>query len=218
MNKQKNDWYYKEDRPEMLKYVPLSSKKILDIGCGEGLFAKALISVDREVWGVELDSVAAKRAEQVLFRVLGGAIEDVMKDLPDQYFDLIIFNDVLEHLIDPYGVIFSIKEKLTKSGMILSSIPNLRYGKVLFNFLYKKDFTYTVFGILDITHMRFFTIRTMKDMFTNAGYKIRLMEGIHQSTSPKAFAFSLMLTILTLTNCIDILYPQFVILADKKNI
>lgn len=200
MKIKKNESYFKGDRPEMIKYVPFSAKRILEVGCGEGLFAKLLIGkkAEREVWGVELNSEAAQIASQSLTKVYVGAIENVMNDLPGAYFDLIIFNDVLEHLVDPCIVLTGIREKLNNKGQILASIPNLRFAKVIYNLLIKKDFTYTEMGILDSTHLRFFTINTIKKLFIESGYDIDFLEGIDRSGSLFTRAFVFFLSILTL--------------------
>jgi 2-polyprenyl-3-methyl-5-hydroxy-6-metoxy-1,4-benzoquinol methylase len=217
METQKVESYYQGDRMDMIKHVPINSKKVLEIGCGEGHFAKMLTKDKREVWGVEYNAKAAEEASQVLYKVFAGAIEEIMKELPDNYFDLIIFNDVLEHLIDPSNVLCNIKEKLSINGQILASIPNLRFAKVLYYLMFEKDFTYTDFGILDSTHLRFFTKKTMRFLFENSGYTIHSISGINKSPSLVTKAFMLFLSILTFSNCSDVLYTQFVIIANKKN-
>ena len=156
---EKEKSYYQGDRQDMLRFIPPFSKRILEVGCGEGAFAQKLLYEDREIWGVELNKTAAKRASEVLYKVYVDAIENVINDLPDRYFDLIIFNDVLEHLNDPRGVLLKIRQKLIYEGKIIASIPNLRFAKVMFNLIVKQDFTYTEMGILDSTHLRFLQLK-----------------------------------------------------------
>ena len=213
----KEIFYYKGDRQDMLRYVPPFSKRILEVGCGEGAFAQLLLNENREIWGVELNEVAAKKASEVLYKVYVDAIENVINDLPDKYFDLIIFNDVLEHLIDPHEVLAKIRQKLIIKGKIIASIPNLRFAKVMFNLIVKKDFTYTEMGILDSTHLRFFTVKTMRDLFRESGYQIDLVEGINQSRSFLAKAFVLLISLLTLRSNNDALFPQYVIIATTED-
>lgn len=216
MSFEKKIYYYQGNRPEMIKYVPSSAKRILEVGCGEGLFAKLLLAGgEKEVWGVELNSEAAQIASQSLTKVYVGAIENVMNELPGAYFDLIIFNDVLEHLVDPSLVLTGIRQKLNNEGQILASIPNLRFAKVIYNLLIKKDFTYTEMGILDSTHLRFFTINTIKKLFIESGYDIEFLEGIDRSGSLFTRAFVFLLSIITLRNNKDALFKQFVIIAKK---
>jgi 2-polyprenyl-3-methyl-5-hydroxy-6-metoxy-1,4-benzoquinol methylase len=216
MDYSKNEHYYQGVNTEMLKFIPSRAITVLEVGCGEGNLARILISGKREVWGVEYNPEAAKKAIPALFKVFVGAIEDKMDELPDNYFHLIIFGDVLEHLIDPSGVLIKIRSKLSEKGQILASIPNLRFATVLYNLVFKKDFTYTEIGILDNTHLRFFTKKTMMNLFENSGYVVNSISGIYKYRLPYRNAFMIFLSILTFSNCSDVLFPQFVILADKK--
>ena len=218
MKIKKNRLYYKGDRQDILRFIPTSSKRILEVGCGEGAFAKSLLSNSHEVWGVEFNEDAAKKASEILYKVYADAIENVMRELPDNYFDLIIFNDVLEHLVEPNLVLSNIRKKLIIGGKVIASIPNIRFAKVLFNLIVKKDFTYTEFGVLDSSHLRFFTINSMKALFSDSGYKIVHIEGINKSPSILTRAFVLILSILTLRNNSDALFPQFVITAKAKSL
>src|SRR5512133_3306436 len=96
--------YYSLSRPEMVDFVPQSAKKILDVGCGEGRFGSSFKKEgsEGEVWGVEIDREAALVAQKHLDRVMVGNISDLLDALPDRYFDCVVFNGVLEHLVDPY--------------------------------------------------------------------------------------------------------------------
>ena len=119
--------YYGGERPEMLRFIPGSARTILDIGCGQGKFGAQLIQLGKEVWGVEPFEEAALIAAGHLSKVLIGKIEDVIDSIPDSHFDIIILNDVIEHLIDPWGTIKDLKIKLKSDGKIIASIPNIRY-------------------------------------------------------------------------------------------
>ena len=131
MNTQENN-YYSYKRPEMLAFVPENSKKILDIGCGEGSFSLSMKNKFKaEVWGIEINPSAAEIAKKSLDKVIVGDIIKVISDTPNSYFDCIVFNDVLEHMSDPYAVLEIIKSKLTKNGVIVCSIPNVRHISVL---------------------------------------------------------------------------------------
>ena len=98
--------YYDNVRKEMLKYLPENSKKILDVGCGNGAFASLLKQKNQaEVWGIELMEKEAIIAKEIVDKLFIGNCEKYINDLPDNYFDAIYFNDVLEHLADPYSVL-----------------------------------------------------------------------------------------------------------------
>jgi 2-polyprenyl-3-methyl-5-hydroxy-6-metoxy-1,4-benzoquinol methylase len=178
--------YYINKREEMLQFIPNSCKRILEVGCGDGIFAESVKNkFNAEVWGVELSEDAAKKAEKVIDKVFTGDIIELVNTLPANYFDCIVINDVLEHILDPFKLLSKIKSLIKNNGYIVSSIPNVRYIGNLEELLLKKDWQYKDDGILDITHFRFFTKKSIERMFTNAGYKIVSIEGINPTGSIK---------------------------------
>lgn len=172
--------YFGFMRSEMLKYIPNEANKILEVGCGEGVFCNALKKSGREIWGIELDRNSASKAEKVIDKVLVGSIDDLISSLPEKYFDCIIFNDVFEHLYMPWETLSKLKNILSKNGVIVSSIPNFRYvNNLLINILWNKDFKYCPEGgIMDDTHIRFFTSRSIIRMYEEQGFEIITHEGI----------------------------------------
>jgi len=150
--------YFRDRRYEMIGFIPENAKKILDVGCGEGFFGYQLKrEINAKIWGIEIDRTAAESAQKKLDKVIVGDISRTIGELPDSYFDCVIFNDVLEHLIDPFTILIRIKRKLSKNGQVISSIPNIRYYDQVKKFLLKKEWKYEDSGILDKTHLRFFT-------------------------------------------------------------
>jgi 2-polyprenyl-3-methyl-5-hydroxy-6-metoxy-1,4-benzoquinol methylase len=208
--------YYKSERGEMLSFLPESSKKILDIGCGAGIFGSQLIANDREIWGIEPDSNSALLASEKLFKVLTGKIEDILSDLPDNYFDAIFFNDVLEHLIDPWNIIQKIKAKLTENGKLICSIPNVRYIRNLGHLLVDRDWEYEDKGIRDSTHLRFFTKKSIKKFVTSCGYEIITLKGINRTRSERLHIYYFLINLLTFFTNMDIIYLQYVVVAVKQ--
>jgi 2-polyprenyl-3-methyl-5-hydroxy-6-metoxy-1,4-benzoquinol methylase len=188
----KEDGYYNNPRPEMLDLLPLNSKTILDVGCADGTFSKsAKDKSNAEVWGIEFMPNEAEKATKLLDKVIVGKIEDSISKLPENYFDVIYFNDVLEHLVDPDKVLHDLKRYLTSNGVIISSIPNIRYHKPLMNLIFKKDWKYEDHGVLDKTHLRFFTKTSIERMYVNAGYQIVSNKGINKSKSLKPWIYNL---------------------------
>ena len=110
-----------------------------------------------EYWGVEPHNEVAKFAANKLDKVIVGKIRTVFDDLPNNYFDLLICNDVLEHLEDENWFLANIKQKMKIGSIIIGSIPNIRYISVLLKLLIWRDLEYTDSGVLDKTHFRFFT-------------------------------------------------------------
>ena len=102
----KPEGYYDNIRHEMIKYLPQNPKRIIDIGCGNGAFAEVLKEqTGAEVWGIEYMDDEAQVAMKRLDKAFSGKCEDYLDQLPDDYFDVVYFNDVLEHLVDPYMVL-----------------------------------------------------------------------------------------------------------------
>ena len=168
----KKDEYYNNTRPDVQQLINSSSRVLLDVGCGTGNLAFELKNkLNAEAWGIEYNDEAAAAAEEKLDKVIPGKIEDTLNELPDNYFDTIIFADVLEHLIDPYSVLEKIKGKLSPGGEVVASIPNVRHWSVVKQLL-EGRWDYQEWGIMDSTHLRFFTRQSIQSMFNKAGYKI----------------------------------------------
>jgi len=209
----KPDGYYDNARVEMLEFLPKNAKKVLDVGCGNGVFADAIKKRNNaEVWGIELMEQEAIKAKNILHKTFIGPCEDHIDALPDNYFDTIYFNDVLEHLVDPYNVLERVKNKLSKKAVIISSIPNIRCHYVIMPLFFKKEFEYQDFGILDRTHLRFFTEKSIKNMYTNLGYEVVKHEGINRSKSIKPILYNIPLFFTAM----DMRYPQYATVARVK--
>ncbi len=165
--------YLPSERKEMLEFITNKPNVSLEVGCREGLFSKNLKQYynNIECWGIEPDKTIQTKAKKNLDNFILGLFDKETK-LPKKYFDLIIFNDVLEHMYDPWGALEKAKEILTKDGIIIASIPNIRHKSVLKDLIFNDNFEYKSAGILDITHIRFFTKRTMIKLFKDAGYEI----------------------------------------------
>jgi 2-polyprenyl-3-methyl-5-hydroxy-6-metoxy-1,4-benzoquinol methylase len=203
--------YYSHVRPEMAKFVPPSAKRILDVGCGKGFFSTQFKD-KMETWGIEMDPEIAKVAQKNLHKVITGDVLEKLNELPDLYFDCIIFNDVLEHTLDPYSILKKIKNKLSDNGIIICSIPNIRHISVLRMLLIKKQWKYENFGIMDKTHFRFFTRKSLIEMFKDSGYEIQKIEGINGTSWWKFFPIN----ILALGSLSDSRYIQFACVAKPR--
>ncbi|MBT8263102.1 MAG: class I SAM-dependent methyltransferase [Bacteroidia bacterium] len=197
----------------MVAYLPNEVKTVLDVGCSNGEFGAGIKRLTKaEVWGIEPMIEFASEAEQKLDKVLISSVEAAIDKLPGNYFDAIYFNDVLEHLLDPYTVLEKVKSKLKDDGKIISSIPNIRYFRTFFKLLFKGEWEYQDEGILDRTHLRFFTKKSIWNMYENAGYIIEKHEGINGSSSLKP----LLINIPLLFRAKDMKYTQFATVARKK--
>lgn len=212
-NLKPND-YYSQNRLEMLDFIPKNSKKVLDLGCGQGNFAKILKDkLEVEVWGVEVEKSEAEIARKKLDKLIIAKLEDVAYDLPDNYFDCLVFNDILEHLTDPYSVLNDLRAKLTKNGVMVASIPNVRYFFNLKELIVDKNWRYSSSGILDKTHLRFFTKKSIIETLKGLNFEILTIKGVNPI---KLWRFNL-LNILLLNYLNDTRYMQYAcVFKDKK--
>src|ERR1035437_2839136 len=212
MKKQKQtNLYYTYSRPEIVGLVPVNAKRILDVGCGEGRFSLQFKG-KMETWGIEMEPAVAEIAKNNIDKVLVGDVLKNIDNIPNSYFDCIIFNDVLEHITDPYTVLRKMKDKLNYNGIVICSIPNIRHISVLKKLLINKQWKYEDFGIMDRTHFRFFTYKSIIDMFVDAGYQIVKIKGINGTSWWKFFPIN----VLTLGFMSDTRYIQFVCVAKPK--
>lgn len=211
----KSEKYYSQSRGNMLCFIPKEANRILEVGCGTGNFSAQLSKEKKETWGVEFNEKASIEAREKLFKVINRSLDDALEELPEDYFDVIVLNDVLEHLLFPWEDLQHLKSKLTKDGVIVSSIPNVRYVKNLFNLIFKKDWKYVDQGILDSTHFRFFTKKSIKELYENNGYTIQKMKGINATKSFLFFPIALLVNVVLLCTQLDIFWVQYATVAKK---
>ncbi|HLN06781.1 MAG TPA: methyltransferase domain-containing protein [Acidimicrobiales bacterium] len=146
------------------------NKTVLEVGCATGYFTKVLAERGCKVVGMEIDPEAAKVAEGWAERVVVGNVDDteVWDRVDDETFDVVTFGDVLEHLRDPLAVLRVAVRKLKPFGCVVISLPNVAHGDVRLSLLHG-DFRYQEIGLLDRTHIRFFTLQTARELLQDAG-------------------------------------------------
>jgi tetratricopeptide (TPR) repeat protein/glycosyltransferase involved in cell wall biosynthesis len=164
--------YFKNIRDDIVSLIPDDSIDILEIGCAAGMTGKEIKkNPDIYVAGVELDHMAAVEAKKHLDDVFEGNIETIQLPFPEKRFDCIIFADILEHLVNPLTVLKKTRKFLRPDGAVIASIPNVQYLGVISQ-LVEGNWTYQDEGILDRTHLRFFTYPEIVKLFDEAGYRI----------------------------------------------
>ncbi len=215
--------YYRANRGVMARFLPDEYRRVLEVGCGAGGFYDHL-EQPCEVWGVEPNPEAAKLAALKMHRVFVGRYDQVASKLPDKYFDMIVCNDVIEHMDDHDAFLEAIKRKIRPDGWIVGSIPNVRHITALFKLLITKDWKYSDSGIFDRTHLRFFTQKSLRRTLREHGYSIEKFGGvgsiirngiskrINKPSSTRNFGYrliSLAVVLLTLGYYWDTQFPQY---------
>ena len=150
-------------------------KKVLELGCGPGHMSRVLKEhLGCEVTGVEVDIEAAREAEKHCREVICCDLDRAKLSgyLGDRTFDVIVMADVLEHLIEPERVLRQAKGLLREGGYLVISIPNVAYMGIVAS-LMSDDFPYSDLGLLDRTHMRFFTGPSFRRLLGSKGFIIK---------------------------------------------
>jgi 2-polyprenyl-3-methyl-5-hydroxy-6-metoxy-1,4-benzoquinol methylase len=164
---------YESTREDLMAHVPLDAKDVLDIGCANGLFGQLLKERQRcVVTGLEQDTELLNIARARLDNVIGGDIEEIIDRGGLGGFDCIVCGDLLEHLNNPWKVVSGLKRHLKKGGLFIASVPNIANWAIIYEML-KGRWDYVPFSILSGTHIRFFTRHSLKELFEDAGYRIR---------------------------------------------
>jgi trans-aconitate methyltransferase len=167
---------YFRERSEITRLVPFEARCVYDVGCGAGHIGAALKRERREirVFGVEPDGAAAAEARQVLDEVFAGTADALdLERWPAP--DCIIFADSLEHMNDPWATLARYAALLPRGGSAIVSLPNLLHHPAPFSLL-KGRWDYSDAGILDRTHLRFFTRATAHELVEGAGLRITHVE------------------------------------------
>jgi 2-polyprenyl-3-methyl-5-hydroxy-6-metoxy-1,4-benzoquinol methylase len=211
----KPSFYFEQARPEMQQFVPANCKRILDVGCGQGKFGELLKqSRSIEVWGIEPVAAAAAEAATKLDHVIEGMFIPEA-DLPSENFDAIFFNDVLEHLFDPAAALQLARKLLKPDGVVIASIPNIRHFLTMWELIVRREWHYGDSGILDRTHLRFFTKKSIIALFADCGFNVERIEGInsHWGGTPRKWLSYKIINGLTFNAIEDMKHLQFAVVA-----
>lgn len=171
--------YYKNIRLEIAQCVKPGTSNLLDVGCGAGYLGEYLKTsgLAKYIVGVELNIDASNEASKRIDKVLTVDLNKI--DLSDLFegkdkssFDCIICADVLEHLISPLEVLLSLVTLLKPGGRVIISLPNVRHWSVLLPLIFKGEWEYLEAGIMDQTHLRFFTKKSAISLAKNSRLKV----------------------------------------------
>lgn len=171
--------YHEVPRTDIVSFINEPPGTVLDVGCAGGATGRLIKTKfpGTRVIGIELNAGAADHARQHLDKVLARDFEtlDPAADLAGEEIGTVMLLDVLEHLIDPWRALVRLRQMIDPRTRILASIPNVRNLATL-HALAAGDWEYRASGVLDITHLRFFTAGEIRKLFQQTGYDVRAME------------------------------------------
>lgn len=170
---------------DVLALVPVNTGKILEIGTGSGALAREIKSQcpGIEYVGVEISEAYAELGRPYCSRMYIENFEhasgELLRELGNT--DIVILADVLEHFVDPWAVLMRLQSWIGPATSLVACIPNMQHWSMHFRLL-AGDLRYADTGLLDRTHLRFFTRQTMIELFESTGYQVH-------SISPRIFNF-----------------------------
>jgi 2-polyprenyl-3-methyl-5-hydroxy-6-metoxy-1,4-benzoquinol methylase len=183
--------YFTNARHDYVAELPASATaRILEIGCGAGeTGALALLSRKCEYYcGVEMFQTAAEIAKSRLSEVLVGDIEQLNPGWNSETFDALILSEVLEHLADPWATLRKIRPAMKSGALVFASSPNVSHYRTIVMLL-RGEWTLSDFGVMDRTHLRWFTPNTYRDLFESCGYRVDAVRE-HRPLTRKATALN----------------------------
>jgi len=181
------EFYHQNPRIEVLPFITWTPRMVLDVGCGGGATGRLLAErfPGCQLYGIEPNREAAEAAQSAYRHVWKGTIESAFvsaTDIPYSQLDTVLMLDVLEHLPNPWQVLLDLRERLPAGCRMVASIPNA-FNIQLIEELAAGEWRYDACGLLDITHIRFFTEAGMRDLFEQAGVGI---DGIGNIPHPQS--------------------------------
>lgn len=157
---------------KVVKYID-RNQKVLDVGCGAGHLGDLLKTKNCRLMGIDLHADELDRSKLNYENILSLDIETAESlEYPNGYFDVIVYADLLEHLKEPQLLLRKLDKYLHPQGKIIVSIPNIAYWRSRANLLLGRFDYQEHGGLLDETHLRFFTLKTAKLLLEKGGYEI----------------------------------------------
>jgi len=208
--KDKSIEYFSNTRKEIIELINRYNCNILELGCGTGntLIELKKCGKAKYVAGIDILDVGQSEKLDKFFPV---DIENEEIYIPDNFFDIIICADVLEHLKNPWAVLGKLKKYLKTDGFIIASLPNIREFKTLYNIVIRGDFKYENAGVLDKTHLRFFCKKNIICLFSLTGYEIISISPNFSASSKRKLLNKFFMGIFE-----EFLVEQYIVIANKK--
>ena len=172
------------DKYERLTALVGTGKRVLDVGCADGYLSAKLMRAGNEVLAIEtLPARAARAREAGVEVVVGDVSDDACWRQTTGTFDVVIFSDVLEHLVTPEAPLTRVRAMLRPGGYVLISMPNVAYFRIRLRLL-AGAFEYQDEGIMDRTHVHFYTHETARRLAESCGYVVDEIVWPNESSAP----------------------------------
>jgi 2-polyprenyl-3-methyl-5-hydroxy-6-metoxy-1,4-benzoquinol methylase len=166
--------YFENERADVVAKLPPPLGRVLDVGCGAGGVARSLRAAGAErIVGIEVHTPSGERARAILDEVHVGAVEQVLAEgLVRGPFDTFVLYDVLEHLVDPAGVLEALVLLAAPGARAHVSVPNARHWTLMRDLVLRGTFGYADWGHRDRTHLRWFTRRDIEALLAGTGWPV----------------------------------------------
>jgi 2-polyprenyl-3-methyl-5-hydroxy-6-metoxy-1,4-benzoquinol methylase len=166
--------YFENERADVVAKLPLPIGRVLDVGCGAGGVGRSLRAAGAErIVGIEIHGPSAERARAILDEVHVGTVEQVLGEgLVQGPFDTFVLYDVLEHLVDPAGVLEALVPLAAPGARAHVSVPNARHWTLMRDLVLRGTFGYSDWGHRDRTHLRWFTRRDIEALLAGTGWPV----------------------------------------------
>jgi 2-polyprenyl-3-methyl-5-hydroxy-6-metoxy-1,4-benzoquinol methylase len=210
----KDHAYFSFVRTDIGPLLPSQSNEVIELGCGDGNTLAWLkeLGYARHTTGMELCAEPAAQARKKIDRVIEGDLQSALPQLEKESFDMVLCLDVLEHLNDPWTTVKQLYSLLRPGGSIVISVPNIRHYSVLLPLLWHGTWRYQDAGIMDKSHLRFFSRESAQEMLTQNGFNITASIDNGLSVNRKKEFWK---AIVAKTSWRDLCVFQFLIRAEK---
>ena len=172
---QKSSGYFAGARTDFIDRLPSNpGGKLLEIGSGNGDTSQYALETRKcgECYGVEISEGAAALARDRGHHVIVGDIEEDTLDYQEEFFDVLIMSEVLEHLVDPWATLRKLRPYLKKGAVVMAGSPNVCHHSVIRS-LIGGGWQFHPSGVFDETHLRWFGLRDYRNLFEKSGYRVR---------------------------------------------
>jgi 2-polyprenyl-3-methyl-5-hydroxy-6-metoxy-1,4-benzoquinol methylase len=206
--------YYGHTRFEMMQFLPDRLGTVLDVGCGRGRFGATLKETHPQchLCGIDIEPEVVSETSRIYDETYAGDAMAVIQQMvaSRRLFDVVMLNDVLEHLVDPWGTLKAVRRLIGTSGCVVSSIPNVRSWMVIAGLVWRGTWRYGDAGVLDKTHLRFFTASSIQILFESCGYRVERLQGINRASMTWKYH---LVNFLLCGKLFEARYPQFAVVA-----